>query len=85
MKNPDKHSVMLGSGVTSVNVSTEVWKRLDLIAADRGVTRADLIRAIDAHRRKKGLFNLSGILRKYVQTHGARKEVASRLAEGSVA
>ncbi len=71
-----KRSLVVAGHRTSVSLEDAFWRRLQGIAAGRGLSVNALVAAIDASR---GAANLSSALRVYVlETASAEREAAER-------
>ena len=57
-----KRSVLLAGHATSVALEPEFWSVLDRIAEERGLTKAGLMKAIDAERGRRPLASACRLL-----------------------
>lgn len=57
-----KRSVLLAGHATSVALEPEFWAVLDRVAAERGLTKAGLLAAIDAERGRHPLASACRLL-----------------------
>ena len=73
MKSPVvKRSIVIGGHKTSVSLEDAFWKALKEIAASRGMTLSEIVKAIDSARQHG---NLSSAIRLFVLAH-FRNQVA---------
>ena len=75
-----RRSVVIGGRQASVSVEDAFWKCLEDIAADRGLSRSELITAINSKRTNP---NLSSALRLFVLDH-YRGMAAAAAARGGI-
>ncbi|MET0539438.1 MAG: ribbon-helix-helix domain-containing protein [Xanthobacteraceae bacterium] len=77
MKSPVvKRSIVIGGHKTSVSLEDAFWKALKEIAASRGMTLSEIVKAIDSDRQHG---NLSSAIRLFVLAH-FRSQVAPERA-----
>jgi predicted DNA-binding ribbon-helix-helix protein len=77
MKSPVvKRSIVIGGHKTSVSLEDAFWKALKEIAASRGMTLSEIVKAIDSARQHG---NLSSAIRLFVLAH-FRSQVAPERA-----
>lgn len=67
-----KHSVLVAGHSTSISLEEAFWTRLRAVAAERGLTTAELVAAID---RERGQANLSSAVRVFLLEAGSAAAV----------